>query len=338
MRLSVVICTYERPALLAALLRSLAGQEGAVPEDVEILVVDNSDGGSARPVVEALAAGSPFPLRYLVAHPANISVARNAGCRASRGAAIAFLDDDQEAEPGWLRAVLDGLVRSSHDVFFGPITPRYEDPADVPPPPGPSSPARATRRPGTTCSSSTARPARASSSRPPTASSGGTRPSRAPSRSIRISGSAEARISTCSAASPGRESGSAGYRTRGRPTSCPTTAAAPPTSCAAISRGAKPMRPPSSARAPRPAGRRRDGVEGSGADRPASRFGSGHAPAGGPRPQFRHPRGGDRRQADVATALPALSQRGEIPCPGCRQLSLPRAPTRFAQQLREANR
>ena len=95
MRLSVVICTYERPGLLAALLGSLLAQDA--PRDaVEIVVVDNSDGGSARSVVEGLGAGAALPLRYVTAHPANISVARNVGVRESRGEAVAFLDDDQE--------------------------------------------------------------------------------------------------------------------------------------------------------------------------------------------------------------------------------------------------
>lgn len=133
MRLSVVICTYERPALLGALLRSLIAQRGAGTGEAEIVVVDNSDGETARPVVETLAQTAPLPIRYLTAHPANISVARNAGCRASRGAALAFLDDDQQAEPGWLAAVLDGLDRFPHDAFFGPITPQFEDPGAVTP-------------------------------------------------------------------------------------------------------------------------------------------------------------------------------------------------------------
>ena len=133
MRLSVVICTYERPALLGALLRSLTAQRGAETGDVEIVVVDNSDGETARPVVEGLAPGAPLPIRYCTAHPANISVARNAGCRAAQGEALAFLDDDQQAEPGWLAAVLDGLDRFPHDVFFGPITPHFEDPGAVTP-------------------------------------------------------------------------------------------------------------------------------------------------------------------------------------------------------------
>lgn len=127
-RLSIVICTYERPALLAAALASILRLDGLADAGAEVVVVDNSDSGSARAVVEGLAA-APVPLVYRTAHPANISVARNVGCRASRGAAVAFLDDDQELAPGWLGAVLDGLAHHPHDVLFGPIAPRFEDPA-----------------------------------------------------------------------------------------------------------------------------------------------------------------------------------------------------------------
>ena len=134
-RLSIVICTYERPVLLAAALRSILALDGLQQDgDLDVVVVDNSGGGSARPVVEALAAGAAIPIAYVAAHPANISVARNAGCRASRGEAVAFLDDDQEVAPGWLAAVRDGLSRYPHDVFFGPITPVYEDPEALTPP------------------------------------------------------------------------------------------------------------------------------------------------------------------------------------------------------------
>ena len=133
-RLSIVICTYERPVLLDKLLHSILALDGLEGAGLDVVVVDNSDSGSARTVVEAIASRTSLPIAYVTAHPANISLARNAGCRASRGEAVAFLDDDQEVAPGWLAAVLDGLARFPHDVFFGPITPVYEDPAAVTPP------------------------------------------------------------------------------------------------------------------------------------------------------------------------------------------------------------
>lgn len=132
--LSIVICTYERPALLAKALGSILALDGLEGAGLDVVVVDNSDAGSARAVVEAIAGKAPVPIAYVTAHPANIAIARNAGCRASRGEAVAFLDDDQEVAPGWLAAILDGLARFPHDVFFGPITPVYEAPEAVTPP------------------------------------------------------------------------------------------------------------------------------------------------------------------------------------------------------------
>lgn len=132
-RLSIVICTYERPVLLAKALGSILALDGLEGAGLDVVVVDNSDTGSARAVVEGIAQGASIPVAYVTAHPANISLARNAGCRASRGEAVAFLDDDQEVAPGWLAAVLDGLARFPHDVFFGPITPVYEAPDAVTP-------------------------------------------------------------------------------------------------------------------------------------------------------------------------------------------------------------
>ena len=130
-RISVVVCTFERPILLDLTLRSLLAVEGAEGADFDIVVVDNSDTGSAKAVVERIATGCAVPVRYVEAHPPNISLARNAGVAATQAEVVAFLDDDQEVEAGWLVAVLDGLARFPHDVFFGPITPRFEIPDAV---------------------------------------------------------------------------------------------------------------------------------------------------------------------------------------------------------------
>jgi succinoglycan biosynthesis protein ExoM len=130
--LSIVVCTYERPALLAALLDSLAATAGVEGSGVEVIVVDNSETGSARDVVEERC-DAPFQLTYLTAHPPNISVARNTGVQAARHPFVAFLDDDQRVDTSWLEALRHALARSNHDVLFGPIRPRFENPALVTP-------------------------------------------------------------------------------------------------------------------------------------------------------------------------------------------------------------
>lgn len=125
---SIAICTYERPGLLERALRSVLVQEGIDRGNVEIVVVDNSDSGSARVVIDGLNRTARPQIRYAQAHPANISVARNTAIAAARGAWIAFLDDDLAVEPGWLAAILDAIERYDFDAMFGAISAEFADP------------------------------------------------------------------------------------------------------------------------------------------------------------------------------------------------------------------
>lgn len=126
--LSIVICTFHRPVLLKKALESIAGLTNPTAIPIEIVVVDNSDEGDAYPVIDATRVVCPYPVIAVAAHPANISVARNAGVRAAKSEIVAFIDDDQTLEPGWLIAVTDGLAKHPHDVFFGGVTPVAEAP------------------------------------------------------------------------------------------------------------------------------------------------------------------------------------------------------------------
>lgn len=127
--ISIAICTYERPALLERALRSVLAQGGLDAGDIEIVVVDNSDTGSARAVIDALNETARPQIRYAQAHPANISVARNTAIAAARGAWIAFLDDDLAVEAGWLAAIRDAIERYDFDAMFGAVRAEFADPA-----------------------------------------------------------------------------------------------------------------------------------------------------------------------------------------------------------------
>lgn len=131
--LSIVICTYRREELLGKALASIRAQKVPAGTKLTVVVADNSDDGSAAAVVDAAKAASPFELRYVEAHPANISVARNVGIRATASPIIAFIDDDEELAPGWLEAVVAGLREHPHDVFFGGVDPLFETPDRVTP-------------------------------------------------------------------------------------------------------------------------------------------------------------------------------------------------------------
>jgi serine acetyltransferase/GT2 family glycosyltransferase len=119
-RLSVVVATHDRPALLARLLEQLARQ--TLPAtDFEVVVVDD---GSAEPVAPALAARSfPYALRVETQANAGAAAARHRGAVAARGALLVVVDDDMEVGPDFLERHLARHPEGSRKVVLGAIRP-----------------------------------------------------------------------------------------------------------------------------------------------------------------------------------------------------------------------
>ncbi len=109
--LSIVVCTRERSDLLRGAVDSLIGQT-ADPSGFEVIVVDNSPGGSVAEWMEA----QPRPRRPVIRHvrqpSPGLSRSRNAGLDAAAGRVVSFLDDDARAERRWVEMLLQGLVES----------------------------------------------------------------------------------------------------------------------------------------------------------------------------------------------------------------------------------
>ncbi len=121
---SVVICTYNRPTMLAATVRSCLADATRRGIAYEIVVADNSRDGHADALVASLAGGA-VPVRSVRAGPPNISIARNAGIAASVTPLVAFLDDDLVVAPGWLDAMVDAMAGGA-DGAIGPVRPVFE--------------------------------------------------------------------------------------------------------------------------------------------------------------------------------------------------------------------
>jgi GT2 family glycosyltransferase len=103
--ISVVIVNWNRKDLLRACLESLARQEGVA---FETLVVDNgSTDGSADMAEREFAA-------RVIRNPENrgFCAANNQGIAATRGEFVALLNNDAEAGPGWLAALLRACRRA----------------------------------------------------------------------------------------------------------------------------------------------------------------------------------------------------------------------------------
>ncbi|WP_415187075.1 glycosyltransferase family 2 protein [Rhodomicrobium sp.] len=125
------ICTVRRPRMLERCIRSVAAQTGVDSHDVRIVVVENDTAPACKAIVEACAAASHFPVRYIHEPRRGIPMARNRvldAALAMNADHVVFLDDDQVAHPTFLAKHLDAARRDGADVVQPHIVPIFPDP------------------------------------------------------------------------------------------------------------------------------------------------------------------------------------------------------------------
>jgi len=123
---TVAIATYDRPASLAATLRSCLAQTNALDLHIEILVVDNHPSENGRAVVESLAAAA-IPIRCVTDLTRNMSTLRNRAFAEASGEMVAFIDDDEFAAVDWLDQLVAALRDIGADIAVGPRLARFVD-------------------------------------------------------------------------------------------------------------------------------------------------------------------------------------------------------------------
>jgi glycosyltransferase involved in cell wall biosynthesis len=123
MKVSVVLCTYNRSDSLAKALRSVAVSD--LPESVpwEVLVVDNNSTDKTEDVVKEFCEAYPGRFRYLFEGRQGKSFALNTGVREAAGDVLAFMDDDVKVERGWLQGLTAPLQNGSYLGAGGRIQP-----------------------------------------------------------------------------------------------------------------------------------------------------------------------------------------------------------------------
>jgi len=124
--LSVLICTYNRAALLAETLAALG--QARVPEgcNLEILVVDNNSSDDTPQVVRRAAAQACWPVRYEMERSQGKSFALNRGLSAVRGEVVALTDDDVLPAEDWLVRIGEHFADDDLVFLFGKVLPRWE--------------------------------------------------------------------------------------------------------------------------------------------------------------------------------------------------------------------
>jgi GT2 family glycosyltransferase len=127
---SVVVVNWNRCSLLAGCLASLAGQKGPA---FEVVLVDN--GSTDESVSMALSQYSDHP-RFNLTVIRNIENhgfcrANNQGIERASGEFIALLNNDAEAEPGWLAALLRAFGERPEIGMAASKILVYEDPGVI---------------------------------------------------------------------------------------------------------------------------------------------------------------------------------------------------------------
>ena len=124
--ISICVCTYRRPTGLQQVLHSLTELVFETPS-IEIIVVDNDSGRSGEDIL-SLYRSTGIPISYFVEPVKNISRARNRAVAEARAELIAFIDDDEIAEPDWLITLHKALREHAADAVFGPVLHRFVKP------------------------------------------------------------------------------------------------------------------------------------------------------------------------------------------------------------------
>ncbi len=124
-RMSVIVCTRDRPDRLPIVLESLRAQSWSA---FQLVIVDNAPSDMrTRAVVRARAPEAV----YVVEPVPGLPRARNAGVAAAAGDVLAFTDDDCHVAPGWVETLARAFAADpALGCVTGPILPlELETPA-----------------------------------------------------------------------------------------------------------------------------------------------------------------------------------------------------------------
>jgi len=125
MRITVILCTYNRCKSLGRALSSVAGSILPNALEWEVLVIDNNSSDRTRDVVNDYCENYPGRFRYVFEPAPGKSHALNTGIRESKGEILAFMDDDVTVEPTWLHNLTRPLLGNEWVGSGGRILPDW---------------------------------------------------------------------------------------------------------------------------------------------------------------------------------------------------------------------
>lgn len=130
MRILVTICTRNRPKMLEACLRSVTAQ--AVPAGVtcDIAAIENDSALTCLPITRRVAEETGWTIHAVLEPELGLPFARNrCGTFAVEQGYdwLLYIDDDEQATPGWLARMVEAAQRDPADVYYGRVVSIYPE-------------------------------------------------------------------------------------------------------------------------------------------------------------------------------------------------------------------
>lgn len=110
--ISVIMLTYNREALVSRAIESILQQ---TYPDFEFLIIDNGSTDESGVIAERYA-GQDSRIRVIHRERGNIGAGRNTGLDIAQGKYITFVDDDDWAEPDYLKFLYQLITETNADV------------------------------------------------------------------------------------------------------------------------------------------------------------------------------------------------------------------------------
>ncbi len=123
MKVTVILCTFNRSERLRNALRNLALSDVSELFQWTVLVVDNNSRDDTREVVEEFCTRFPNNFQYRFEPRQGKSFALNTGIREASGDVLAFMDDDVEVDRFWITRLAGSLRDSNWSGVGGRILP-----------------------------------------------------------------------------------------------------------------------------------------------------------------------------------------------------------------------
>ena len=127
MKLSIIICTYNRDKYIYNVLKSIAGNDFS-PKKFEIILVNNNSTDNTE--VECKRFQSDFPqteFHYFIEKNQGLSYARNKGIKEATGDILIYVDDDATVNKEYLQTYYSFFEQQpSAMAAGGPVIPVYE--------------------------------------------------------------------------------------------------------------------------------------------------------------------------------------------------------------------